>query len=140
MSTTIESHSQPAPVRRPLLRRLVGFNLLSAVVLGVGGYYLGWFIGHQVSTGKSFEFISATDENDVALLLGYLFGVVGFLVGLGFANYPSPACSASPPRCARRRTRGSGATSACAPTTRSSACSTSSASACSSSSPGSTRC
>src|SRR5664279_5764525 len=88
MSTTIESHSQPAPVRRPLLRRLVGFNLLTAVLLGVAGYYLGWFIGHQVSTGKSFEFIKATAENDVALLLAYLFGVVGFLIGLGFANYP----------------------------------------------------
>jgi cytochrome c oxidase subunit 1 len=68
-------------------RRVVGFNLLLAVVLGVGGYYLGWFIGHQIS-GKSFEFQSATDENDVALLLAYLFGVVGFLIGLGFANYP----------------------------------------------------
>jgi cytochrome c oxidase subunit I len=88
MSTTIDSQSQPAPVRRPLVRRLIGFNLLSAVVLGVGGYYLGWFVGHQVSTGKSFEFISATDENDVALLLAYLFGVAGFLIGLGFANYP----------------------------------------------------
>jgi cytochrome c oxidase subunit 1 len=87
MSTTIESESHPAPVRRPLLRRLIGFNLLSAVLLGVGGYYLGWFIGHQIS-GKSFEFRSATDENDVALLLAYLFGVAGFLIGLGFANYP----------------------------------------------------
>jgi cytochrome c oxidase subunit I len=88
MSTTIESHPQSAPVRRPLLRRLVGFNLLSAVILGVAGYYLGWFVGHQVSSGKSFEFFSATDENDVALLLAYLFGVAGFLIGLGFANYP----------------------------------------------------
>jgi cytochrome c oxidase subunit 1 len=88
MSTTIESHAQPAPVRRSLLRRLIGFNLLSAVILGVAGYYLGWFIGHQLSSGKSFEFFSATDENDVALLLAYLFGVVGFLIGLGFANYP----------------------------------------------------
>jgi cytochrome c oxidase subunit 1 len=88
MSTTIESHPQSAPVRRPLWRRLVGFNLLSAVILGVAGYYLGWFVGHQVSSGKSFEFFSATDENDVALLLAYLFGVAGFLIGLGFANYP----------------------------------------------------
>ncbi len=88
MSTTIESHAQPAPVRRPLLRRLIGFNLLSALILGVAGYYLGWFIGHRVSTTKSFEFISKTDENDVALLLAYLFGVAGFLIGLGFANYP----------------------------------------------------
>jgi cytochrome c oxidase subunit I len=87
MTTTAQPLSAPS-LRRPLWRRLVGFNLLSAVVLGVAGYYLGWFIGHQVSTGKSFEFISATDENDVALLLAYLFGVVGFLIGLGFANYP----------------------------------------------------
>jgi cytochrome c oxidase subunit 1 len=88
MSTTVESHPQSAPARRPLWRRLVGFNLLSAVILGVAGYYLGWFVGHQVSSGKSFEFFSATDENDVALLLAYLFGVAGFLIGLGFANYP----------------------------------------------------
>jgi cytochrome c oxidase subunit I len=87
MTTTAQPLSAPS-LRRPLWRRLVGFNLLSAVVLGVAGYYLGWFIGHQVSTGKSFEFISATDENDVALLLAYLFGVLGFLIGLGFANYP----------------------------------------------------
>src|SRR6202161_2429511 len=81
--------AEPAftPARRPLWRRLVGFNLLTAVILGVAGYYLGWFIGHQIK-GKSYEFQAATDENDVALMLAYLGGVIGFLVGLGFANYP----------------------------------------------------
>ncbi len=68
-------------------RRLLGFNLLTAVILGVAGYYLGWWIGHLIN-GPSFEYETATDENDVALLLGYAFGVIGFLVGLGFANYP----------------------------------------------------
>ncbi|HEY4810300.1 MAG TPA: cbb3-type cytochrome c oxidase subunit I [Solirubrobacteraceae bacterium] len=77
----------PAPSGRPLWRRLIGFNLLTAVILGVGGYYFGWWIGHLIN-GPSFEYESATDENDVALLLGYFFGVVGFLIGLGFANYP----------------------------------------------------
>jgi cytochrome c oxidase subunit 1 len=77
----------PIPARRPLWRRLVGFNLLTAVILGVAGYYIGWFIGHQIK-GPSFEFIDDTDENDVALMLAYLGGVIGFLVGLGFANYP----------------------------------------------------
>jgi cytochrome c oxidase subunit 1 len=86
MSTTAAA-ATPQPVGRPLWRRLIGFNLLTAVILGVGGYYLGWFIGHQVD-GKSFEFQAAIDENDVALLLAYFFGVVGFLIGLGFANYP----------------------------------------------------
>jgi len=76
-----------APDLRPVWRKLIGFNLLTAVILGVGGYYLGWFIGHQIST-SSFAYEKATDENDVALLLAYAFGVIGFLVGLGFANYP----------------------------------------------------
>ncbi len=87
MSTTTSSATPPA-VSRPLWRRLLGFNLLTAVILGVGGYYLGWFIGHLVTEGKSFEYTAATDENDVALLLAYFFGVIGFLIGLGFANYP----------------------------------------------------
>ena len=79
-----------APTRapqRPLWRRLIGFNLLTAVILGVAGYYIGWFIGHQIKA-PVFEYESATDENDVALLLAYAGGVVGFLVGMGFANYP----------------------------------------------------
>ena len=88
MSAISGASSIPQPVQRPMWRRVFGFNLLTAVILGVAGYYLGWFIGHQVNGGKSFEYQKATDENDVALLLGYVFGVIGFLIGLGFANYP----------------------------------------------------
>ncbi len=87
MSSTAAAASAPQPLERPLWRKALGFNLLTAVILGIGGYYLGWWIGHEIG-GKSFEFQAATDENDVALLLAYFFGVVGFLIGLGFANYP----------------------------------------------------
>ncbi len=83
--TTTEVATPPAS--RPVWRRLIGFNLLTAVVLGVGGYYLGWFIGHQIG-GPSYEYQAAIDENDTALLLAYVFGVIGFLIGLGFVNYP----------------------------------------------------
>ncbi len=83
MTTT----TAPLPGPRPLWRRLVGFNLLSAVVLAVGGYYLGWWLGHQFH-GSSFDFIKDTNQNDLALIFAYLFGVLGFLIGLGFANYP----------------------------------------------------
>jgi cytochrome c oxidase subunit I len=86
MMATAAAPATPPPAR-PLWRRLVGFNLLTAVLLGVGGYYLGWFIGHQIS-GASFKYEAKTSENDVALLLAYFFGVAGFLIGLGFANYP----------------------------------------------------
>ncbi|MGA2455650.1 MAG: cbb3-type cytochrome c oxidase subunit I [Solirubrobacteraceae bacterium] len=87
MSATSAAAAAPQPIRAPLWRRLLGFNLLTAVILGVAGYYLGWWIGHLIN-GPSFEYETATDENDVALLLGYTFGVIGFLIGLGFANYP----------------------------------------------------
>jgi cytochrome c oxidase subunit I len=88
MSTTSAGATAPRPTSRPLWRRLIGFNLLSAVVLAAVGYILGRLLGHQIDGGKSFEYEAATDENDVSLLMGYFFGVIGFLIGLGFANYP----------------------------------------------------
>ena len=88
MSTTTDAASTPQPTKRPLWRRLVGFNLLTAVLLGVGGYYLGWWIGRQIGYEGSFHYQTKSNENDVSLLLGYFFGVIGFLIGLGFANYP----------------------------------------------------
>ena len=69
------------------LRRLIGFNLLAAVVLAAVGYYLGWWLGHQINP-KSLDYFGDTGQNDVALFLAYLLGVVGFLGGLGFLNYP----------------------------------------------------
>jgi cytochrome c oxidase subunit I len=107
MSSTAAAASTPQPLGRPLWRRLIGFNLLSAVILGVGGYYLGWFIGHQIN-GKSFEFQSAIDENDVALLLAYLFGVAGFLIGLGSANSPFPLFAGRPPTLREKEGEGIG--------------------------------
>ena len=95
----------PAPDGRPLWRRLIGFNLLSALALGVGGYYLGRFIGHHIS-GPSYAHEEATDENDVSLLLAYFFGVAGFLVGLGFANYPVSRLLGRPPSLREKEQQG----------------------------------
>ena len=33
---------------RPLWRRLIGFNLLTAIILGAVGFYVGWFVGNQI--------------------------------------------------------------------------------------------
>ena len=71
----------------PLWRRLVGFNLLSGIVLLIVGFYFGWWLGHQIEA-ESLDFIEDTNQNDVALMFGYLFAVIGFLIGLGFARYP----------------------------------------------------
>ena len=78
------------------VRRLIGFNLLTAVVLGVVGFYAGWWLGHQI-TGKSIAYFSDTNQNDIALFVAYLVGVIGFLVGLGFANYPVQRLLGKPP-------------------------------------------
>ncbi len=106
--STATAGTVPSRPARPLWRRLVGFNLLTAVVLGVGGYYLGWWIGHLITDTKSFEYTAAIDENDVALLLAYLFGVIGFLVGLGFANYPVSRLLGRPPSLREKEEEGVG--------------------------------
>ena len=69
------------------VRRLIGFNLFTAIVFAVVGFYVGWWLGHQI-TGPSIAYFDDTHQNDIALFVGYLVGVIGFLVGLGFANYP----------------------------------------------------
>jgi cytochrome c oxidase subunit 1 len=88
MTTTTAQGTVPQPARRPLWRRLIGFNLLTAVVLAAAGYYVGIRLGHIVDSGKSYAYEEKNGEYDMALLLAYVFGVIGFLFGLGFANYP----------------------------------------------------
>ena len=75
------------PRTRSPLRGLIGFNLLSGILLGIVGFYFGWWLGHRIHfTG--YEFVADTGQNDIALLLGYLFFVIGFVAGLGFLRYP----------------------------------------------------
>jgi len=89
-----EASTAPA---RPLWRRLIGFNLLAAVVLGVAGWYLGWYIGKQ-ATAASLSYFGDTDQNDISVFLGYTLGVLGFLIngfaplveGLDWLKYLSP--------------------------------------------------
>ena len=89
------------------LRRLIGFNLLTAVVLAVVGFYAGWWLGHQI-TGPSIEYFGDTGQNDIALFIAYLVGVIGFLVGLGFANYPIQRMIGKPPSLREKEQQGIG--------------------------------
>jgi cytochrome c oxidase subunit I len=88
-------------------RRLLGFNLLTAIVLGTAGYLLGRWLGDRIDA-SSLAYVADTGENDVSLVLGYLIGVVGFLVGLGFANYPVRRLLGHPPSLPRPETEGIG--------------------------------
>ncbi len=75
----------PAPPQQR--RSLLGFNLLTAIVLGIVGYWIAYLLGGLIH-GNVIDSFDETGQNDVQILLGYFGGVVGFLAGLGFMNYP----------------------------------------------------
>ena len=87
-------------------RRLVGFNLLSATLLGVGGYFLGHWVGTRLSAGMDSQI--GTDQNDVAIFMGFLFALLGWLIGLGFFNYPLARMMGRPPSLREKEEAGSG--------------------------------
>jgi cytochrome c oxidase subunit 1 len=67
-------------------RQLLGFNVISAVILAAGGYALCHFLGTRI--GKHSLFQTETDQDDIATLFGLVGATVGWLIGLGFFNYP----------------------------------------------------
>jgi cytochrome c oxidase subunit 1 len=83
-------------------RQLIGFNMLTGIVLGIGGWFLGHFIGNHIHGANLSYYADQAGENDVSVMLGYFLGVVGFLVGLGFANYPLKRMFGHPPSLAER--------------------------------------
>jgi cytochrome c oxidase subunit I len=86
--SVIETTGQaPVASEPPTWRRqLLGFNLLWAVVLGAGGYVLGHFLGTQI--GKHIDAQKLSDQDDIAIFFGLLGATLGWLIGLGFLNYP----------------------------------------------------
>jgi cytochrome c oxidase subunit 1 len=95
------------PARRPTWRRLLGFNLLTGIIGAIVGYLIGNWIG-SVIHAPSLDYFADTGENDISVLLGYLFGVFGFLIGLGFANYPVRRMLGHPPSLAEHESEGEG--------------------------------
>ena len=68
--------------RSPLLRP----NLFTGVIGLAIGYIIGVWIGHRV--GAHLDWVSAIDQNDVSVLLGYSLGTIGYIAGLGLLDYP----------------------------------------------------
>src|SRR5438309_50934 len=78
--------------------------MLTGLALGCGGWFLGGWIGgwmavhhNYLQSATSCNGCGGTDQNDVGIYMGYLFGVIGWLVGLGFANYPIGRLLGRPP-------------------------------------------
>jgi cytochrome c oxidase subunit 1 len=79
-----------------LRRRLFGFNMLTGVILGIVGYWIAWLLAGLL-TGASLDSYAESGSNDVRTMLAYLGGVIGFLIGLGFLNYPVKRILGHPP-------------------------------------------
>jgi cytochrome c oxidase subunit 1 len=84
-SAQVPGGREPAaePKARPWwLRPAVHTALLGAVI----GYVLGHLLGNVIASG--YQQIPLSDDNDVPIVLGYLFGILGWLIGLGIFNDP----------------------------------------------------
>ena len=68
--------SIPAP-RASGWRQLIGFNILTGILLGIGGWYLGHFIGDHIHGANTAYYSTQAGQNDIAIMLGYFLGVDG---------------------------------------------------------------
>ncbi len=48
------------------------------------GYFLGHWLGNLIASG--YQQVQNSGQNDFAIILGYVFGTVGWLAGLGVFN------------------------------------------------------
>ncbi|MDQ2812225.1 MAG: cbb3-type cytochrome c oxidase subunit I [Actinomycetota bacterium] len=67
-----------APKARPWWLRPAAHTALIGAVIG---YAVGHWLGNAISTG--YQQTALSDSNDIAVVLGYLFGTLGWLIGLG---------------------------------------------------------
>ena len=89
---------------RPLWRRLFFEpNVITGIIGGVIGGFIGYAaIGLHIHGAGVVYYSTEAGQNDIAIMLGYFLGVVGFLVGMGFANYPVKRMLGHPPSLAER--------------------------------------
>jgi cytochrome c oxidase subunit 1 len=73
-----------APVRATGRRN--PYNVITATLLAAVGVVVGLWVGSVIAA--NYGTVAGTDQNDVAIVLGLLFGVLGWLGGLGFYRYP----------------------------------------------------
>ena len=93
--------------RPPVWRRLIGFNLLTGIVLaGSSAASSATAIGDQIPGANIAYYVAEAGQNDIAILLGYFVGVVGFLAGLGLRQLPVQAAARLSADARRARVRG----------------------------------
>ena len=102
--TTVAIAARP----QPAWRKLIGFNLLTGIVLAVIGWLIGDWLGGRIHAPSLDYFGTESGENDIGIMLGYLFGVIGFLIGPGLCELSDPAPDGPSRVPHRARVRGRG--------------------------------
>jgi len=64
----------------------LGYHAGTAMVGAVIGYLIGHWVGNFLASGETV--VQNTGQNNAAVLLALVFGVVGFLAGIGAFEYP----------------------------------------------------
>src|SRR6201986_1050966 len=71
---------QPGAPRAWWRRPAIHTGIIGAVL----GYFLGHWLGNLIASG--YQQVQNSGQNDFAIILGYVFGTVGWLAGLGVFN------------------------------------------------------
>ncbi len=61
-------------------------NVFTGLIVGVLGYLFGHWMGNAIAGG--YQQVVGSGQNDIAILLGFIFGTIGWFLGLGILNYP----------------------------------------------------
>jgi cytochrome c oxidase subunit I len=70
----------------PAWRGWLSPNIIWAALGAVGGYVLGFWIGASIA--NNYPVVTNTGQNNVAVVMGLSFGVLGWLAGIGAFKYP----------------------------------------------------
>ncbi len=71
-------------------------HLGTAIIGGVLGYVFGHWLGNAISS--NYQYIANSGQNAIADALALIFGVVGWLLGIGALNYPLAKMAGRQPR------------------------------------------
>jgi cytochrome c oxidase subunit I len=80
-------HVQPSGARRRNRPAWLSQHLGTAIIGAVGGYALGHFLGNAIASHYTNSY-NASGQNDVAIVLGFGLGFVGWMLGIGALNHP----------------------------------------------------
>ncbi len=61
-------------------------NAFTGLIAGGLGYLFGHWMGNAIAGG--YQQVIGSGQNDIAILLGFIFGTIGWFLGLGILNYP----------------------------------------------------